>query len=98
MVDYYYISHALLVLAEQHLSSSSQEIDQIVAFIQANPNAVIRLYALEKEMQIFLIWLKRLAGIDHLLMDANSPEVARDWNKKAFFFLRLKMLSILAIQ
>lgn len=86
VIDYYYISHALLVLAEQHLVSPSQEINELVDFIKANPNAVIRLYALEEEMQIFLIWLKRLAGLDHLLMDANSPEVARDWNKKSILF------------
>lgn len=86
IIDYYYISHALLVLAEQHLLSPSQEINQLVDFLKANPNGVIRLYALEKEMQIFLVWLKRVAGLKHLLMDANSPEVARDWNKKSILF------------
>jgi hypothetical protein len=86
VIDYYYISHALLVLAEQHLVSPEKTIDQIVDFLKANPNAVIRLYALEKEMQIFLVWLKRIAGLKHLLMDANSPEVARDWNKKSILF------------
>jgi len=85
-IDYYYLSHALLVLAEQHLEESSPQIEKIVNFLQDHKNAVIRLYALEKEMQIFLIWVKRLAGLDHLLMDANSPEVARDWNRKSVLF------------
>lgn len=85
-IDYYYLSHALLVLAEQHLRAPSPQINKIITFIKDHKNAVVRLYALEKEMQIFLIWLKRLAGLDHLLMDANSPEVARDWNRKSVLF------------
>ncbi len=85
-IDYYYLSHALLVLAEQHLREPSPQIIKITNFLKEHKNAVIRLYALEKEMQIFLVWLKRLAGLDHLLMDANSPEVARDWNRKSILF------------
>ncbi len=89
-IDYYYLSHALLVLAEQHLEKPRPQIDKILTFIKERENAVVRLYALEKEMQIFLIWLKRLAGLDRLLMDANSPEVARDWNRKSVLFPTVK--------
>ena len=85
-IDYYYLSHALLVLAEQHLSQPSPLVNKMVTFLKEKENVVVRLYALEKEMQIFLIWMKRLAGLDRLFMDANSPEVARDWNRKSVLF------------
>lgn len=97
-IDYYYLSHALLALAEQHLDSPSSAIEQIVTFLQKRKNAVVRLYALETEMQIFLIWLKRLAGLDYLLMDANSPEVARDWNRKSVLFPTVRSVQNLKIQ
>ncbi len=85
-IDYYYLSHALLILAESHLQSPQLPVHQILEFLQKHPNTIIRLYALEKEMQIFLIWLQRIAGLSELFMDANSPDVARTWNKKNILY------------
>ncbi len=84
--SYYYLSHALLALAEKHLETPNPAITKLIQFIQNTDQPVIRLYSLEEEMQIFLVWLKRMAGLDYLLMDANSPEVARDWNRKSILF------------
>ncbi len=85
-IDYYYFSHALLLLARRHLRSPSVQIERIVERLRTQPNTVIRLYALEREMQIFLIWLRRLAGLKKLRIDANSPEVAEAWNRKSAFY------------
>src|SRR5205085_3327143 len=40
------------------------------------------LYSLDREVQVALLYLKRLAGIDAVFTDANSPEVGDYWNAK----------------
>lgn len=82
-IDYYYLSHALLLLAEKHLSSPTFQINRIIEFLSNNVNTIFRVYNLEKEMQIFLIWLKRLANLEKLYIDTNTPEVSQSWNRKS---------------
>ncbi len=82
-IDYYYLSHALLLLAEEHLRSPTLQINRIIEFLKNNVHTVVRLYTLEQEMQIFLVWLKRLANLENLSIDTNSPEVAQSWNRKS---------------
>lgn len=43
---------------------------------------MVRLYALDVETQIFLLWLLRRTGLAELATDANSPAVATEWNRK----------------
>jgi hypothetical protein len=85
-IDYYYLSHALLLLAESHLRSPTVEINRMVEFFRNNGQTVVRLYALEREMQIFLVWLKRWANLEHLYIDANSPDVSHAWNRKSVLY------------
>ncbi|MFD9721536.1 hypothetical protein [Streptomyces sp. NPDC059076] len=80
--DHYYLSHALLLLADAHERGDDTPLGQLISWLGARPDALIRLYALDVEMQIFLLWLRRRTGLPHLLTDANSPAVATRWNRK----------------
>ncbi len=80
--DHYYLSHALLVAALRHRQAPLPAIDELVGWLTAHPSAVVRLYALDPETQIFLVWLKRQANLAVLAVDANSPVVADRWNQK----------------
>lgn len=79
---YYYLSQALLVQALRSLARPVTAIDAMADWLRQHPDGVIRLYALDIETQIFLVWLKRLAGLAELFVDANSPEVSATWNQK----------------
>jgi hypothetical protein len=81
-VAYYYLSHALLTAARQHDRAPVAAIAAMLDWLHGHPDAVVRVYALDTEMQIFLIWLKRKAGLRSLRVDANSPVVSARWNQK----------------
>lgn len=81
-VEHYYLSHALLVTALRHQEAADPAIAAMADWLRVHPDAVVRLYALDAEMQIFLTWLKRQAGLNVLRVDANSPEVSATWNQK----------------
>ena len=85
-VSHYYLSEALLLLAVQHLEKPDERILKIAAFLKKYPEAVVRLYVLDETVQIFLIWLKRLTGLDNIFIDANSPDVASNWNTKKILY------------
>ncbi len=80
---YYYLSHALLAMALRHQQSAVPALSAMLEWLRRHPGAVVRLYALDTEMQIFLTWLRRRAGLDVLRVDANSPEVSASWNQKS---------------
>lgn len=80
--DHYYLSHALVMSALAHQRARVPEIDELIAWVAAHPTTVVRLYALDVETQIFLVWLKRQAGLEALAVDANAPAVAHSWNQK----------------
>lgn len=81
-LDHYYLSQALVAAALRHAEAPDPALDRLIAFLRANPEAVVRLYALDTDLQLFLTWLRRAAGLDALNVDANSPEVAGRWNQK----------------
>ncbi|MEM8932857.1 MAG: hypothetical protein AAGE94_16855 [Acidobacteriota bacterium] len=80
-VDHYYLSHALLHLAVTHGEHRHRSMDRMVACLRERPR-VVRLYAFELEMQIFLLWLARTAGVDELAVEANRPALSAAWNRK----------------
>lgn len=81
-VDHYYLSHALLHLAGRYRAGSDSALDRLVARVRETPR-VVRLYAFEREMQIFLLWLAQSAGVDELALEANRPAISAAWNRKA---------------
>lgn len=81
-IEYYYLSHAILRLAAS-AAEPAQPLRHIAAVLRARPDTVVRLYSLDREIQMVLLYLKRLAGLEVLRTDANSPEVADYWNTKA---------------
>ncbi|MFJ7625089.1 hypothetical protein ACIQZN_01205 [Streptomyces sp. NPDC097595] len=78
-LDYYYLSDALLTVA----ATPGQEVLRpLLDWYAAHPDAVVRLYALDLETQVFLLWLKERLGLDVLRIDANGPVVSAVWNRK----------------
>lgn len=82
-LDHYYLMHALLPLAEAHEQGAATPLGRVVEWLRARPESVVRLYALDPEAQILLLWLRRKAGLTTLYTDANSPIVATRWNCKS---------------
>lgn len=81
-ISHYYLSQGLLVAAIRHEEAPVPAVSAILAWLDQHPDAIVRLYALDTEMQVFLTWLKRRAGLQRLRVDANSPEVSATWNQK----------------
>lgn len=81
-IDYYYLSQAMLKLAVDSRGRAAPLV-RLADALRRRPDTLVRLYSLDREIQILLLFLKRLAGIDVLYTDANSPEVADYWNTKA---------------
>lgn len=81
-LGHYYLSHALLAVAAEHVERGIPAMDQLVGWVRAR-QPIVRLYAFEAEMQIFLLWLTRAAGLDFLPLEANHPRVSERWNRKA---------------
>ena len=79
--DHYYLSHCLLHLADGYRPGSGSAMDQLVEHVRQAPR-LIRLYAFEEEMQIFLLWLAKTAGVKRLAMEANKPAISAAWNRK----------------
>lgn len=79
--DHYYLSHALLYLADRYEAGSDSCLDRLAGYVRDMPR-VVRLYAFEEEMQIFLLWLARTAGVDSLAVEANRPAISAAWNRK----------------
>lgn len=81
-IDHYYLSHALLHLARKRRPGTDSAIERLIACVRNTPR-VIRLYAFELEMQIFLLWLAAAAGLEELALEANRPAISAAWNRKA---------------
>ncbi|WDG29447.1 hypothetical protein N7925_14335 [Streptomyces sp. CA-278952] len=81
-LDHYYLTHALLLMAEAHEERADTPLRHVIDWLRDRPDAVVRLYALDVETQIFLLWLLRRTGLAELATDANSPAVATEWNRK----------------
>jgi hypothetical protein len=79
--DYYYLSHALLHRAQTH--PQDPLLLRLINLLRDNPQRVVALYSLEPEMQLFLLWLSRQAGLAEIQVDANPAHLAAIWNCKA---------------
>jgi len=82
-IDYYYLTHALLTLADASRPHTSPTLGRLAAWLRSHPRSVVRVYALDRETQVLLLWLKRAAGLDRLRVEANGPDIAARWNHKA---------------
>ena len=85
-LSHYYLSDVLLMLAAEHLSAPQPAIQRMVDYLKQYPDAVVRLYVLDKSFQIFLTWLQRQSGVEKIYIDANSPNVAATWNTKNILY------------
>lgn len=81
-LDHYYLSHALLRCAERHVEAPVPEMQSLIARFAAAPDTVAAVYALEVELQVFLLWLRAQAGIERLRTDANPAAIGEAWNRK----------------
>jgi len=81
-IEYYYLTHAILRLAADQ-GPGAPPLRRLIEELRARPATVIRLYLLDRETQLVLLYLKRMAGIEVLYNDASSPEVAEYWKTKA---------------
>lgn len=81
--EHYYLSHALLVMARNHAQGQQTPLREVIDWLRQRPDAVVRLYALDVETQIFLLWLQRQAGVRSIAVEANSPTVSSRWNRKS---------------
>ncbi|MGI9003922.1 MAG: hypothetical protein ACR2GH_20110 [Pseudonocardia sp.] len=81
--EYYYLSHALLAMAHEHENGRTTPLRKIIDWLRQRPDAVVRLYALDVETQIFLLWLRRQAGLEQISVEANAPMVTMRWNRKS---------------
>jgi hypothetical protein len=83
-VEHYYLSHSLLLLALNYTEGYEGScLFQIIRAVRLNPKIVVRLYSCDYEMQIFLLWLCKIAGVNQLAIEGNGVEVSNHWNAKA---------------
>ncbi|WP_162793837.1 hypothetical protein [Streptomyces paludis] len=94
-LEHYYLYQALLEAAVRHpegtgsgatgttpKATTPAPLTRIIDWVRARPHAIVRTYALDREMQIFLLWLLRRTGRESLRIDANNHVVSLDWNRK----------------
>ena len=93
-IEFYYLSQALIKLMADS-DGQAPQIQRMIAFLRERPQATVRLYSLDLELQIALLYLMREAGLPRLFTDANSPEVAGYWNTKAPVYPRVTDVSVL---
>lgn len=79
--DYYYLSHALL--KEATTNPHNPRLLRIIDVLRKEPETVVSLYSLEPEMQLFLLWLGRQAGVEVIKVDTNTPQLVSTWNRKS---------------
>ncbi|HZM84795.1 MAG TPA: hypothetical protein VFC19_54430 [Candidatus Limnocylindrales bacterium] len=82
-LDHYYFSHALLRLAADHPRGGIEATDKLVHWLRKRPTATVKVYALDRPIQIFLLWLARLAGLSRLHVLANEPGISDTWVRKS---------------
>src|SRR5712691_3130084 len=82
-LEHYYFTHALLLLADARLPPGPAALWPVIDWLRTRPGCVVRVYSLDRETQVLLLWLKREAGLDRLRVEANGPEISARWNQKA---------------
>lgn len=90
--EYYYTSEVLLKLAIDYDRNPTEDnpIAGLIGQIQDEPETSIRLYTLDKQMQVFLLWLKERSGKSTLNVEANTPEASEKWNHKKILYPTLE--------
>ncbi|MFE4333085.1 hypothetical protein ACFRQM_27780 [Streptomyces sp. NPDC056831] len=84
---YYYLTHALLTLAvASPPDAPATPLARLVRQLREAPHTVVRLFAIDPEARVLLLWLKRAAGLERLRIDANGPDVAERWNRKTTLY------------
>src|SRR6266516_3332057 len=81
-LEYYYLSHALLKLAGEYSRTGTGVLDPLIRWLRAHPAARVMVYALDEEMLIFLLWLRRTVGLPAIRVDANAVWLSRSWAHK----------------
>lgn len=76
--DIYYKSDALILLILSN--PESETIQKLLKELKEEP--LVHPYNLDEETQIAILWLTKKAGLDHLDVNANSPEVAVELTRK----------------
>lgn len=80
---HWYLVQAMLALADAHRDRPHPVLDRLVAALRARREPVVRIYALDEQWQVLLLWLMRRAGSTRLLVEANDPEMYRRWGTKS---------------
>jgi len=84
---YYYLTHALLAMAvESPPDRPAAPLAQLIGQLRTAPRTLVRLFAIDTEARVLLLWLKRAAGLQQLRVDANGPEIAERWNRKTTLY------------
>ncbi|TSB21174.1 hypothetical protein [Streptomyces benahoarensis] len=84
---HYYLTHALLTLAAQSPADApAAPLARLLRQLRQAPGTIVRLFALDPEARVLLLWLKRTAGLERLRVDANGQEVAERWNRKTTLY------------
>ncbi|MEU2596585.1 hypothetical protein ABZ669_04810 [Streptomyces hirsutus] len=84
---YYYLTHALLAMAvASPPGEPAAPLERLVRQLRTAPETVVRLFAIDAEARVLLLWLKRAAGLEQLRVDANGQEVAERWNRKTTLY------------
>jgi hypothetical protein len=78
--DIYYKSDALLLLIL--LNPQSEILNRILLEFSNQP--VVNPYNLDEETQLVLLWIAKKAGLPHIEVNANSPNVAVELTKKSY--------------
>ncbi len=82
---YYYNSHQLL----HYALYEPEKLEPLVEWLRepdGEARKVVKVYLLDREMQLVLLHLAERAGLDHLHIEANSSEIERHWNNKEWLY------------
>ncbi|MFJ9949620.1 hypothetical protein [Kitasatospora sp. NPDC091207] len=94
---YYYLTHALLAMAlDSPAERPAAPLARLVQQLRTAPQTVVRLFAIDPEARVLLLWLKRAAGLSRLRVDANGPEIAERWNRKTTLYPTVEDAVVLA--
>ncbi|MEL6536653.1 MAG: hypothetical protein AAFQ98_14640 [Bacteroidota bacterium] len=96
-LEHYYLSDALLLGALSQQAEPMVALDEVVAYVVRYPQVWVRLYALDTGMKAFLLWLMKRCGLEQIRIDANSPQVAKDWNTKSMLYPTLAAAEALSV-
>lgn len=78
--DIYYKADGLLLLILTN--PNSPVLTRLI--VELNDSPLVYPYNLDEETQIALLWLSKMAGIDYLNVNANSPEVGIELTRKGY--------------